>query len=320
MRETQKCEGAATLHDLAEFQDGLLCLTGGDEGPLAAALATGGESAGRQCVEQLTQIFGPHNVYVELQRHGDRAEEARNQAALRIAQSLHLPILATNGVRYATQYEREILDVFTSIRHHVSLDQAGRLLQCNSQRQVRSARAMRRLFHDLPEALDNTLLVSQRLGFELNDLGYEFPRYDTPNAEPMDVFLRKRVAEGIEHRYGPKRDPALLHKAKLQAEHELALIEKLGFPGYFLIVWDIVRFCKQTTSSSRAAAAPPTPSSATPSRSPPSTPSAWTCSSSASSTKTAASGPTSTSTFPPATSASRPSSTSTSATANSAPP
>ncbi len=245
MRETQKCEGAATLNDLAEFQDGLLCLTGGDEGPLAAALTSGGESAGRQCVEQLTQIFGPHNVYIELQRHGDRAEEARNQAALRIAQSLHLPILATNGVRYATQYEREILDVFTSIRHHVSLDQAGRLLQCNSQRQVRSARAMRRLFHDLPEALDNTLLVSQRLGFQLNDLGYEFPRYDTPNAEPMHLFLRKRVAEGIENRYGPKRDPALLHKAKLQAEHELALIEKLGFPGYFLIVWDIVRFCKQ---------------------------------------------------------------------------
>jgi error-prone DNA polymerase len=244
MRERHKCEGAATMDDLAEFHEGLLCLTGGEEGPLAAALQRGGQSAGRECVEQLVEVFGQKNVYVELQRHGDRAEEVRNQAALRIAESLRLPVLATNGVRYATQYEREVLDVFTSIRHHVSLDQAGRLLQGNSLRQVRSARTMRHIFRDLPDAIENSLLVSQRLEFELNDLGYEFPLYDTPTGEPMDVFLKKRVAEGIENRYAPKCDPGLHERAKKQAERELALIEKLGFEGYFLIVWDIVRFCK----------------------------------------------------------------------------
>ena len=244
MRESRKCEGAAICADLAEFQDGLLCLTGGDEGPLAAALHRGGEAAGRQCVEQLVAIFGRGNVYVELQRHGNRAEEFRNQTALRIAESLCLPILATNGVRYATQYEREVLDVFTSIRHHVSLDKAGRLLQTNSQRQVRGARAMCRIFSDLPEAIENTLLVSQRLEFRLDDLGYEFPVFDTPTGEPMQVFLAKRVAEGIRNRYEPKCDSVLHERAKKQAEKELALIGKLGFAGYFLIVWDIVRFCK----------------------------------------------------------------------------
>jgi len=244
MREPRKCEGSAALADLEEFRNGLICLTGGNEGPLAAALSAGGELAGRKCVEQLVEVFGRSNIYIELQRHGDRAEEARNQAALRIAESLRLPILATNGVRYATQYEREVLDVFTSIRHHVSLDKAGRLLQANSQRQIRSAHVMHRLFSDLPEAIENTLLVSQRLQFELNDLGYEFPCFDTPTGEPMEVYLRKRVAEGIENRYAPKRDKALHAKAKKQSERELALIEKLGFAGYFLIVWDIVRFCK----------------------------------------------------------------------------
>ena len=244
MREARKCEGAANFRDLAEFRSGLLCLTGGDEGPLAAAFALGGEAAGRASVEQLIELFGQRNVYVELQRHGNRAEEVRNQAAIRIAESLRLPILATNGVRYATQYEREVLDVFTCVRHHVSLDTAGRLLQSNSQRQVRSARAMHSLFRDLPEAIENTALVSQRLQFELNDLGYAFPCFDTPTGEPMKVFLRKRVAEGIENRYAPKRNRALHEKAKRQAEHELALIEKLGFEGYFLIVWDIIRFCK----------------------------------------------------------------------------
>jgi error-prone DNA polymerase len=244
MREPRKCEGSALTQDLAEFSAGLICLTGGDEGPLAAALQQGGEPAVRKCVQQLIELFGPANVFIELQRHGDRAEEVRNQAALRIAQSLNLPILATNGVRYATQYEREILDVFTSIRHHVPLPRAGRLLQTNSQRHLRSARAMRHLYSDLPEALENTLLVSERLEFELDDLGYEFPAFDTPSGEPMQIFLRKRVAEGIENRYAPKRDPALHARAKKQAERELALIEKLGFAGYFLIVWDIVRFCK----------------------------------------------------------------------------
>lgn len=244
MREKTKGEGAAALDDLREFHDGLLCFTGGEEGPLAAALVEGGEAGGRECVEKLIRIFGRQNVYVELQRHGCRAEEKRNQAALRIASSLGLPIVATNGVRYATKYEREILDVLTAIRNHVPLDKAGRLLQVNSQRHVRNARTMARLFADLPEAIENTLLVSQRLQFELHDLGYEFPRYDTPTGEPMNVFLRKRVAEGIERRYGPKQDAALHERARKQAERELALIEKLGFAGYFLIVWDIVRFCK----------------------------------------------------------------------------
>ncbi len=244
MREPHKAEGAATTDDLHEFADGLLCFTGGDEGPLAAALGSGGETAGRECVEELIRLFGRHNVYVELQRHGDRAGEARNQAALRIAESLRLPILATNGVRYATQYERELLDVFTSVRHHVSLDEAGRLLQANSQRQVRGSRAMRQLFRDLPEAIENTLLVSQRLEFELDDLGYKFPQYDVPTGEPAWMYLRRQVRDGLEHRYRPKRDPYLMRRAKRQAHRELELIEKLGFEGYFLIVQDVVNFCK----------------------------------------------------------------------------
>jgi error-prone DNA polymerase len=244
MRESKKAEGTATLDDLREFSKGLICLTGGDEGPLASTMMQGGVDAGRQCVETLTHIFGRQNVYVELQRHGLRAEEARNQAALSIAGSLRLPLLATNGVRYATQYDREVMDVFTAIQHHLPLDEAGRLLQVNSQRHVRSAATMRKLFRDLPDAIENTLLVSQRLEFELDDLGYEFPVYETDTGEPMTVYLRKRVAEGIENRYGPKRDASLHERARKQAEREVALIEKLGFEGYFLIVWDIVRYCK----------------------------------------------------------------------------
>jgi error-prone DNA polymerase len=244
MRETTKQEGAANFDDLQQYAHGLVCLTGGDEGPLAAALMRGGEEAGRETVEQLIRIFGPGNVYVELQRHREREEELRNQAAIRIARSLKLPVLAANGVRYATAYDREILDLFTAIHHHTELDHAGRLLSLNSQRHLRAARVMAALFRDVPEAIANTVDLSSRLKFELNDLGYEFPRYPVPEGETMDSFLRKRTEEGVLRRYGPKNDPGLMERAKKQVEHELALIAKLGFAGYFLIVWDIIRFCK----------------------------------------------------------------------------
>ena len=245
MRETTKSEGAANFDDLGQYASGLVCLTGGDEGPLAAALARGGEAAARETVEQMTRIFGRENVYVELQRHREREEEWRNQAAIRIAHSLNLPLIATNGVRYAAEYDREIQDLFTAIRHHVELDQAGRLLAINNLRYLRTAREMAALFRDVPGAVENTVALSSRLGFELDDLGYEFPRYPVPDGETMDSFLQKRVAEGIERRYGPKNDRNLIERAKKQVEHELKLIAKLGFAGYFLIVWDIIRFCKQ---------------------------------------------------------------------------
>ena len=244
MREQKKCEGAATTRDFQQYAAGLVCMTGGDEGPLAAALLQGGEEAGRKTVEQLIGIFGRENVYVEVQRHYEREEEWRNQASLRIARTLKLPIIATNGVRYATAYEREILDVFTSIRNHTDLDDAGRLLSMNSERHIRTAGEMRTLFSDIGGAIENTLELSSRLRFELGDLGYEFPRYPVPDGETMDSFLGKRVAEGVGRRYGPKNDPALMVRAKKQVEHELALIAKLGFAGYFLIVWDIVGYCK----------------------------------------------------------------------------
>jgi error-prone DNA polymerase len=245
MRETTKKEGAANFRDLEQYASGLVCLTGGDEGPLAAALMRRGEEAGRETVERLVDIFGRGNVYVELQRHREREQEWRNQAALRIAQSLKLPVIATNGVRYATAYDREIQDLFTAIRHHVELDQAGRLLALNSQRHLRPAREMAALFRDIPSAIENTADLSSRLQFELSDLGYEFPHYPVPDGETMDSFLRKRVAEGVQRRYWPKSDRDLMERAKKQVEHELALIAKLGFAGYFLIVWDIIEYCKR---------------------------------------------------------------------------
>lgn len=142
MRETTKAEGAATVEDLEEFSAGLICLTGGEEGPLAAALARGGENEARKIAVRLTAIYGRGNLYLELQRHQEREEECRNQSLLRLAESLSLPAIATNGVRYADVKDRELLDALTAIRHHTTLDQAGRLLERNIARHLRTAHEM----------------------------------------------------------------------------------------------------------------------------------------------------------------------------------
>ena len=239
---SKKGEGAVCQDELQEHASGLICLTGGHDGPLAAALAQGGMEEARHAVESLTGIFGRGNVYVELQRHFHREQEARNRAAVEIARSLQLPLLASNGVCYAMPRERELCDVFTAIRNHCTLATAGRLLARNSERHLKSPQQMQQLFADLPEALVNTVELSSRLEFTLEDLGYEFPKYPVPEGENMMSFLRERTREGFQQRYG-RADPGLKGRAQRQIERELALIEKLKLAGYFLIVWDLVRFC-----------------------------------------------------------------------------
>ena len=240
----KKGEGRARASELQEHAAGLICLTGGHDGPLALALAQGGMDAARRAVDRLIAIFGPSNVYVELQRHFHREQEARNRAAIELARSFHLPLLATNGVCYAVPRDRELCDVFTAIRHHRTLATAGRLLARNSERHLKAASAMQQLFADLPEAITNTVELASRLEFALDDLGYEFPKYPVPAGETMMSFLRDRTWEGFETRYG-RSVSDLKTRARRQIERELRLIAKLDLAGYFLIVWDLVGFCRE---------------------------------------------------------------------------
>jgi error-prone DNA polymerase len=182
-------------------------------------------------------------VYVELQRHFHREEEYRNQVAIEIAEALRLPLLATNGVNYAMPHKRELADAFTALQHHRTLATAGRLLARNAESHLKSPAAMRALFADVPDAIANTVELSSRLEFTLNDLGYEFPRYPVPDGETMMSFLRERTREGMQSRYG-RADAELKKRARRQIERELNLIEHLKLAGYFLIVWDLVRFCR----------------------------------------------------------------------------
>jgi error-prone DNA polymerase len=188
----------------------------------------------------LIDSFGRENVYVEIQRHFLRGEDRINKTLVDLASEFRLPLLATNGVQYAKPHGRQVLDVFTCIREHTHLDLAGKLLTQNSERHLKTDAKMRAIFRDLPDAITNTERLAERLDFSLENIGYEFPDFAVPAGHSMNSFLRTIVLFGAQQRY-----EALTKKVKRQLEEELALIIRLGFAGYFLIVWDIVNFCRE---------------------------------------------------------------------------
>jgi error-prone DNA polymerase len=241
--EKGKC--AVRWNELSQFAEGLVALFNASFANCRASVSDADFSrrfteTPYKLIKILIDTFGRENVFVELQRHFIRGEERVNRELIHLAGAYRLELLATNGVKYAKPYGREVLDVFTCIREHTYLDVAGKLLAQNAECHLKSDRQMREIFADLPQAIENTSLLAERLTFSLEKLGYEFPEYPVPAGHTMDSFLRTIVWFGAQQRYA-----AISTKVKRQLEEELALITKLGFPGYFLIVWDIVNFCRE---------------------------------------------------------------------------
>ena len=237
-----KGEGAAGWDDLEAHTGGLVCLTGGPQGPVAHRLAREGHDAARRTLDRLVGLFGRFNVYAELQRDLDREHEAQNEWLRAEAQRGGLLLLASNAPLMAERGERPLLDTLTCIRHGVTLEQAGRLLARNSERFLKPAKEMERLFADCPAAVANSGELALRLGFTLKDLGYRFPEFPLPPGQTPIGFLRVLCERGAKVRYGTG---PLAERARHQIEHELELIGRLDLAGYFLIVWDLVEYCRR---------------------------------------------------------------------------
>jgi error-prone DNA polymerase len=251
--------------------EGLICLAGGLNGPIAAlrswppprsspahgnvrgrggllpspvASSGNGGGAGRgpdldSLIKRLQSLF-PHRLYIDVQRHLDPEEERFNRTLVDIARHYGIPLVATNDVRHASRNGKPLLDVLTCIREKTTLDAAGRLLLKNAERHLKSPAAMANLFRDLPDAIANTERIAEECEFTLADLGYRFPDYPLPAGETPIGHLRELTYRGARERYG-----RITPRVRRQLEHELAVIGKLDLAGYFLIVWDIVRFCRE---------------------------------------------------------------------------
>ena len=219
----EKGKARFTWELIEEYAEGLHCLTRDDD----------------ETIARITGIF-KNRTHIELQRHSIREEEHHNQRLIALARKLKLPLVATNGVRYASPENKPLHDVLTCIREGQHVDNAGRLLGINRERHIKSADEMWALFRDVPRAVSNAWELSQRLDFTLANLGYQFPQYPLPPGETDMSFLRKIAWNGATARFRP-----LTARAQTQIEKELAMIEKLDLAGYFLIVWDIIQFCQR---------------------------------------------------------------------------
>ena len=260
----QKGAAAYTLEGLAEQAAGhWLVLTGCRKGAVRQALAGGGTRAGtnggtragvhspgpdgyqaaRRELDRLVALFGPQNVAVEITDHGDPHDSERNDALAALALEAGLPLVVTGGVHYARPRDADLAGALAAIRARSSLDDLDGWLPAAGGAHLRSAAEMLVRHRRHPEAVGTTAALAAECSFDLALVAPRLPPYPVPEGHTEVSWLRELVRRGAAERYGPpgsERVPG----AYAQLAHELDVIEKLEFPGYFLIVHDLVEFCR----------------------------------------------------------------------------
>jgi len=238
---------------LAEHAEGIIATSGCLSGPVAHHLAPdGGREEGTGATERdfdtalanagmLRDIFGPENFFIELQNHGLEAQRRIEADLLDIADRVGVPLLATNDAHYTHRHESEAHDVLLCIQTGSNIDDPGRFKFDAEEFYLKSASEMRRLFDRFPAACDNTLLVAERADVTLEFGKILLPEFPVPDGESETSFLERLVWEGAKERYG---DP-VPEAARERIAHELRIIEEMGFPAYFLIVWDLIRYARE---------------------------------------------------------------------------
>ncbi|MEU8230900.1 error-prone DNA polymerase [Actinoplanes sp. NPDC048967] len=230
------------LEDVAAvLRDHVLVLTGCRKGSVPRALAGGGLPAAAYELDRLVRLFGHSNVVVELTAHGDPYDDDRNDALYELARSRRLEVVATNNVHYATPARRRLATALAAVRARRSLDDMDGWLPAAGTAHLRSGAEMRRRFAAYPGAVENAAMFGDDLAFDLNLVAPKLPDFDIPPGHTEMSWLRELTMRGARERYGP---PQAHPKAYAQIEHELKMIAELNFPGYFLVVYDIVKFCR----------------------------------------------------------------------------
>jgi len=244
----KKGEHAATREDIEEHSQNLLCISGGADGFLHKQIKA---HSGQEALGWLKYVFD-RRLYVELQRHHLPHEEDVNQQLLGLSHKFRVPYFASNGAYYALERDRELFDVFTCIKNHCTLEDAGKLIAENSERYLKTQSQMLDLFEDHSDAVHRTREIADRIDFSMDEIGYTFPDYPVPAGETMDSFLRQHAEKGAFWRYG-----SITPTVREKLERELDLIEKLELAGYFLMVWEISQFCRENNilSQGRGSAA-----------------------------------------------------------------
>ncbi|HWH00530.1 MAG TPA: error-prone DNA polymerase, partial [Pilimelia sp.] len=203
--------------------------------------AAGPPAAARE-LDRLVALFGAGHVAVELTDHGDPYDADRNDALAALAAAARLPTVSTNNVHYATPARRRLATALAAVRARRSLDEIDPWLPAAATAHLRAGAEMAARFAAYPGAVAHAAALGAQLAFDLQVVAPKLPPYDVPAGHTEMSWLRHLTMRGAAQRYGP---PQAHPQAYAQLERELAVIEELDFPGYFLIVYDLVRFCRE---------------------------------------------------------------------------
>ena len=225
---------------LGEYAEGLICLSGCASGRLSRALLSGQFAAADAEVERLVRIFGKENVYLEIQETGIRELAEVNPRLLELAERTGLKLVATNDVHYLRETDATAHDVLLCIQTGSRLSEEDRLRFSSEEFFLKSGDEMRAAFADRPQALAATLEVAERCNVDIKLDEMLIPHFPVPEGYDEASYLREQCEKGLVCRYGAEVSP----EVRERLETELAVVEKMGFPPYFLIVWDFVSYAK----------------------------------------------------------------------------
>jgi error-prone DNA polymerase len=228
----------------AEACNHWLVLTGTAKGWLAQVLTAEGPRAAAQVLARMVEGFGRANVAVELWDHGDPLDSTRNDALARLAVDAGVVVVATNDVRYHIPARRRLATAMAAVGMQASLDEADRRLPAGGFAHLRSGAEQVRRFARYPGAVEAAVELARACAFDLRLVAPQLPPFPCPPGHDEMSWLRDITYRGAARLYG-ERGAERVPGAYAQIDHELALIDELGFPGYFLVVWDIVEFCRR---------------------------------------------------------------------------
>ena len=231
-------------HHIGDGTGHLVALTGCRKGTVPKALVDHGPAAARREVQQLVELFGRDGVRVELWDHGDPLDSARNDGLAQVAVAEGIEVVATNNVHYAEPGRRRLATAMAAVRARRSLDEIDGWLPAAAGAHLRSGAEQLRRFARYPGVVQRAVELGREFAFDLSLVAPELPDFPVPEGHTEMSWLRAITERGATRRYGPRGQQSAA-AAWAQIDHELDVIEQLGFPGYFLIVWDLVEFCRR---------------------------------------------------------------------------